>query len=368
MEQTPDQARDTSATANSAPRVWVVSGYRAGERTQMLALAEALGWPFVVKDLRLRAWDFIPGLLRISSLAGIDRRRSSPLAPPWPDLVISAGMRNEPVARWIRDRTGGRCRLVHVGRPWAAYEHFDLVVTTPQYRLPERDNILQNTGTMHGVNPASLAAAADRWAPEFIHLPRPYTGLLVGGDSGPYTLGPRTAARLGAEASEQVRRAGGSLLVTTSARTSITAADALAAAIDCPGYFYRWTPDPTLNPYLGILAVADELIVTNDSVSMLSEAVATGKPVRMFDLGPGSDTDFRLGALIYRWLMRHGHHRLTRDLDLFHRRLIENGQAVWMGAPSGDAAKRCLDDLGCAVARIKLLMGNGNGDGAHDGA
>lgn len=358
MDHIRDQETDAPAIAGEVPpRVWLVSGYRAGERTQMLALAEALGWPFVVKNLKLRSWDFVPGLLRKSTLEGIDRRRSSPLEPPWPDLVISAGMRNEPVARWIRDQTGGHCRLVHVGRPWAAFEQFDLIITTPQYRLPERANILQNTGTMHGVSPASLAAAAARWAPEFSHLPRPFFGLLVGGNSGPYTLGPKTAARLGTEASQMASRNGGSLLISTSARTSAAATDALADALDCPGYVYRWTSDPGLNPYLGILAVADQLIVTNDSVSMLSEAVATAKPVYMFELGD-SGGDFRLGAVIYRWLMRYGHPRLTRDLELFHRRLLDNRQVAWIGSAQAGEAGESLDDLGRAVARVKKLMTN----------
>ena len=356
-----DTPPDTGPDA--VPAVWVVSGYRAGERTQILALAEALGWPYVVKDLRLRPWDFVPGLLRRSSLAGIDRRRSSPLEPPWPDLVISAGMRNEPVAKWIRDQARGRCRLVHVGRPWTACEEFDLVITTPQYRLPDRANILQNTGTMHGVNAPALAAEAARWLPEFAHLKRPFTGLLVGGNSGPYTLGPKTAQRLGREASAMVRRAGGSLLVTTSARTSRTAAEALAAAIDCPNFFYRWTADAAANPYLGILATADALIVTNDSVSMLSEAVATGKPLHMFDLGPTDESDFRVGAVIYRWLMGHAHPRLTRDLDLFHRRLVDNGQAAWLGKAGPERSQPPLEDLARAVIRVRQLLGMRGDDG-----
>jgi hypothetical protein len=253
-----------------------------------------------------------------------------------------------------------------VGRPWAGIEQFDLIVTTPQYRLPDRTNILQNTGTMHGVDPATLAAAAARWSGEFSGLPRPFTGLLVGGDSGPYTLGPKTAARLGAQASRIAGRTGGSLLVTTSARTSSAATEALAAAIDCPCHFHRWTPDPALNPYLGILALATDLIVTNDSVSMLSEAAATGKPMRMFDLGPGVSADFRLGAVIYRWMMRHGHRRLTRDLDLFHHRLIGNGQAVWMDESPGDGPKRALDDLERAVERVTRLMEDRDNGVAHN--
>jgi mitochondrial fission protein ELM1 len=354
------------AVADRQPIVWLIGGYRAGERTQMLALAEALGWPFEIKELVYRPYDAIPGLLRIDSLAGIDRDASSPLRPPWPDLVISAGMRNEPVCRWIRKRSGGRTRLVHIGRPWAAYRNFDLVVTTPQYRLPQRNNILQNTGTLHRVCPETLTAAAALRS-SFAHLPEPYVGVIIGGNSGPYTFGPNTARDLAREASDMARTLGGSLLVSTSARTIPAATDALAGTIDCPHYLYRWTPADRANPYFTILALASALIVTSDSVSMLSEAAATGAPLYIFDLDPehrqppaGADSvgrDFRLTATLYSLLMRFGHKRLTRDLELFHRRLVDSGRAAWLGDEGiRHGAVEPLPDVQRAVARVRALL------------
>ncbi len=348
------QAEATDASSRSEPLVWVISGYRAGETTQLLALAEGLGWPFEVKDLRHRRWDFVPGLLRRVSLAGVERAARDQIGPPWPDVVITAGMRNEPIARWIKQHAGENCLLVNVGRPWAGFDHFDLVITTPQYRLPERHNILQNIGTMHLVSDHSLAAAARRWKPEFDRLSGPCIGVLIGGHSGPYTLGPAAARRLAAAAGKLAREMEGSLLATTSSRTSDAATEAFAAALDCPHYLYRWSPDSADNPYYGILATADLLIVTSDTVSMISEAVGTGKPVFIFDLD--GDGDFRPGAVFYRLLMRFGHPRLTRDLELFHRRLTETGRAAWLGRPRSAARSEPLDDLARAVARIQALV------------
>ncbi len=352
------------------PRVWVVTGYRAGERAQVLALAEALGWPFEIKELAYRRFEFRTSLFRGSDLRGIRLARSSALEPPWPDLVISAGMRNEPVCRWIRAQSGGRARIVHIGRPWAAPERFDLVVTTPQYRLPERPNVLHNTATLHRVTAERLQAEARVWQPRFDTLPRPYIAVIVGGNSGPYTFGPRAARRLAREAGDMARLSGGSLLVTTSSRTPFHAARALSEAIDVPMHFYRWRPDDRNNPYYGYLALADALIVTADSVSMLTEACATRKPVYMFDPGvgrlsmrgapdeAGEGNDFRLSALLYRWLMRWGPRRLSRDLTLVHRRLIEDGHAVWLGEPFPDREPPPLRDMERAVERVQALFGD----------
>ena len=369
MSASPSQAASRPASVpRQQPVVWVVTGYRAGERAQVLALAEALGWPFDIKEMDYRRFEFRTSLFRGSDLRGIRLARSSPLEPPWPDLVISAGMRNEPVCRWIRDQSGGRTRIVHIGRPWAAPERFDLVVTTPQYRLPGRPNVLQNTTTLHRVTPERLQAEARVWQPRFDTLPRPYIAVIVGGNSGPYTFGPRAARRLAREAGDMARLAGGSLLVTTSSRTPFQAARALSEAIDVPMHFYRWRPDDQNNPYYGYLALADAFIVTADSVSMLTEACATGKPVYMFDPGvgrlsmrgapdvAGEGNDFRLSALLYRWLMRWGPKRLSRDLTLVHRRLVEDGHAVWLGEPFPDHEPPPLRDMERAVARVRALF------------
>jgi mitochondrial fission protein ELM1 len=351
---------------DTPPRAWVVTGYRAGERSQVLALAEALGWPFEVKELDYRSSAARLSLFRASHLRGIRLDRSSPLTPPWPALVISAGMRNEPACRWIREQSAGRTRLVHIGRPWARLEQFDLVITTPQYRLPERPNVLHNTLTLHRVTGERLQAEARRWEPRLAGgLPRPWIAVIAGGDSGPTTFGRTAARRLVRQASALARERGGSLLVTTSARTSAPAAEALAAGIDVPRHFYRWRRDDANNPYYGYLALADAIIVTADSISMLTEACATGKPVYMFDADhpvtiPGmagdGERDFRLSGSLYRGLMRWGPKRLSRDIALVHRRLLDGGHAVWLGESFPDQAPPPLRDLERALARVRALF------------
>jgi mitochondrial fission protein ELM1 len=347
------------------PRVWVVTGYRAGERAQILALAEALGWPFEVKELDYRSSAARISLFRASSLRGLRLERSNPLTPPWPDLVITAGMRNEPACRWIREQSAGSTRIVHIGRPWARLEQFDLVITTPQYRLPERANVLHNTLTLHRVTVARLQAEARRWEPRLAALPRPRLAVIVGGDSGPTTFGRKAATRLARQASAMARERGGSLLVTSSARTAPAAVEALAAGIEAPAHVYRWRRDDDDNPYFGYLALADAIIVTADSISMLTEACATGKPVYMFDADrppmiPGrageGERDFRLSGSLYRWVMRWGPKRLSRDITLVHRRLLESGHAVWLGETFPDRVPPPLRDLERALARVRALF------------
>lgn len=352
-----------AGNAGNSPRIWLLSGYRAGERSQILALGEALGWPFEIKDIHHRKTALRTNLFRGSDLSGVDLQSSSSLVPQWPDVVIAAGLRNEPVCRWIKAQSGGNTLIVHIGKPWADPSCFDLVITTPQYRLPQRPNVLQNTMTMHGVRAESLASEAAALRPKIVDVPEPYIAVIVGGDSGPYTFGPRAAKRLAAEASRLAKAKGASLLVTTSARTRPDVAALLRDSIEVPAVFYDWSAGDPDNPYFGYLGLADEIIVTMDSISMLSEACATGKPVYMFNFdaktGGGGQTDFRPGAVLYRWLMGCGPNKLTRDISIVHRQLLDKGYACWLGdEQSSPSPPPSPQDLERAIARTKQLLGD----------
>jgi len=315
--------------------VWCLLGKKAGDNTQVRALAQELGRDFAEKLIVARSWELLANLgLRIT-LAGIDRGKSSPLQPPWPDLVITAGRRNEPVARWIRRRSGGRTRLVHIGRPWAPLEAWDLVVTTPQYFLPEQPNVLHNTLPLHRMSGDGLAAAGARLEPELAALPRPWIALLVGGDSGRFVMTPAKGARLGRLANALAEAAGGALLVSGSPRTPGGAIEALRAELAAPHYLYRWG-DPGDNPYRGLLALADAFVVTGESMSMLGEAAAMGGPLFIFDPGDGATSWWRLAhsyrykPLSHRFAMRFGPRRMRRDIGRIQDALVADGRARWL--------------------------------------
>ena len=375
------QARRSRRTA----LIWVLATHRAGDATQVLALAESLGLPFEVKTFQRRKGDFLLAPPWAASLAGIDPDGSSPLDGPWPLLVISAGRENEPIARWIRKASGGTTRLVHVGRPWGDVAAYDLVVTTPQYRLPRAANVLENDAPLHRVTDDRLIAEGERWWPRLAHLPRPFVTVLVGGNSGPYALGREAGERLGRQASELARSLGGSVLITTSKRTPASAVAGIASAVDAPHYIFGWKGGRSDNPYYAFLELADEIVVTADSISMIAEACATGKPVRLFDLGDGPTSmraplglrgetakpalrpgrwlgEFGVRTAAYRALMRHAPSRITRDIRLVHRRLVSAGRAAWLGeAAASPRYERGLADIDRAVARaLNLLRDTGD--------
>lgn len=359
------------------PKVWILQSPHSGDNTQLRALAGALGWPAEVKRLAYRRREGVLRLLSLPTLAGVDLARSSPLEAPWPDLVICSGRGAEAVSFWIK-RRNPKLRIVFIGTPWSALGRFDLVVTTPQYRLAQAPNVLHNLLPLHDVTAERLAAEARLWEARLSHLPRPFTTVLVGGSSGPYLFTPEAAARLGREATRLAEASGGSLLITTSARTGTAATDALAAATGAPHLLYRWQGPKADNPFHAFLGLAEQVVVTGDSISMLAEATATAKPVYLFDIEEGrfamraeEGQRGKAGAVapigwrgrtaeatLFRLLINHAPARFSRDLRIVHRQLTCSGRAAWLGEAAPEAAASGPDDgLTRAVTRIQALFG-----------
>lgn len=339
--------RDSACESLAAPFVWAIASKRCGDTEQTLALAEALPWPVSVIQVGVPKANarLLEGLRRAWSA-----RPAVPLpgAPDRPDLIICCGHEAELFAQEIRKVGSPDARLVYVGRPLSPLDDFALIVSTPQYALPPRGNVIEIALPFHRVRPDRIAAAAQAWAPRFAHLPQPYIALLVGGSTGPFLLDARTAVRLARQANERARVIGGSLLVSTCHRTRPWVIAALSEHLEVPAHVHRWSADAAENPYLAYLGLAREIIVTGDSMSMLSEAAATGKPLHIFDLGEGAYTmrqEWRADpGLLCRpkVLARNLQFRLAeatmapnrrRDIRRILRNLVASGHAVWLGDP-----------------------------------
>jgi hypothetical protein len=253
--------------------VWVLADPRAGTAAQALGIAERLGVAFAVKPLGWTALSRLPNLLPWGSLTGLAAEARAALVPPWPRLVIASGRRAAPVALWLKRRSGAR--LVHVMRPGISPARFDLLVIPVHDAPAAAPNVLPVIGAPHRITAESLAAAEAAWAPRFASLPRPRVALLLGGPVRAEGLAPALARDLATRVAALALAAGGSVLATTSRRTGAAAEEALAEGLGAvPHLLHRWGGAGE-NPYRGLLACADAIIVSGDSVSMLSEACAT---------------------------------------------------------------------------------------------
>lgn len=349
------------------PRTWLILGERAGDNAQVLALGRALGWPTETKQIRYDEACTIDFKDRGETLTGVDLGNSDPLSPPWPDAIIAIGRRSVPVTRWIRAQAGKRLLHIHLGRPRVDLSLFDLVVTTPQYNLPDAANVIEITLPLVSVDADVLGRAAAAWHSRFASLPRPWTAVMVGGPTPQLAFGTDEAERMIRELSAHAA-GGDSLIVTTSPRTPDEVADSLRKRLQqaLPGrHLFLPFDRQGENPYPAMLALADSFVVSVDSASMVAEAATRQKPIYLFHLPkippkikPGlksavsrnwrlrrkarQDADLPADPLdkLYDFWTRRGKARPRRDIDQVETRLLDLGIALPLGQPATASAEQ----------------------------
>jgi len=267
------------------PRVWLLLGGHHGDNAQLRLLARELGWPSEEKQLLYRRKPRKPAWQGRPSLNCLTHESAATLQPPWPDLVLGIGWRSVIVARWIKAQSHDHTQLVYLGRPRAPLHWFDLIVTTPQYGLPARDNIVHNLLPLNAGSPSLRKQAADAWRTRFDALPRPWIGVLIGGSTAQQRFDETDAVEMARAASRLAKTHGGALLITTSPRTPTDAVSAFFAALNVPYHGYDWHADRGANnPYQAYLALCDAFVVSDDSASMLAEAIKTTRPTFVYTL------------------------------------------------------------------------------------
>ena len=272
-------------TKISGARAWVLTDGKAGHLNQCLGLAAALGVEPALKRLAPRfPWSRLPPHLWFSPLRAADPDGGQ-LIPPWPDIVIAAGRQTVAPALGIKSASGGGAFCVQIQDPSFRRDAFDVVIA-PVHDGLEGANVVSTMGALHRVTPALLRAEAEKHEDTLSYLPRPLVAVLVGGSNGQYRMTDADTDRLAAGLKNLCAVHGAGLAVTASRRTGKANEARLRDALaDSACWFWDGSG---ANPYPGMLGLADAIVVTADSVSMISEACATGKPVYIAGLTGGS--------------------------------------------------------------------------------
>lgn len=255
---------------------WVVSDGSAGMINQAWGLAESLGLDVTLKKVILRQpWESLSPYLRY----GLDyclSSKSDPLDAPYPDLVFASGRRAIVPTLWLKKKSP-RTKIVYFQNPKIPSHHFDAVIC-PQHDGYTGPNVITTLGATHRITEDKLTRAATT----FSHLNpdnKPVLSVIIGGPNKKYSMPYDFADRLYHDLIA-LNDQGWRVLVTLSRRTP---GDITQKMLSLPKEIYLWHGAGD-NPYFGLLGLANAIIVTCDSVSMISEACATSVPVYLYKL------------------------------------------------------------------------------------
>jgi mitochondrial fission protein ELM1 len=283
---------------------WAITDEAAGNQRQALALAERLGLPVRPLVLEPRGpWAWLAPRLVLGGELALTPEDRARFTPPWPRVAVGCGRAAALFTRLLRAWSGGECRSVQSLDPRIDPKHWDLVVA-PRHDGLAGPNVLAPLGSLNPVDGEWLDDARDAW-PQLAELPVPRIGVLLGGPRHGIAMDDSWTQAFVHGLRAMHARHGGSLLVLASRRTPPRLAEAVHEALDAvPGLHWQGRADGP-NPYPGVLAWADRLVATPDSVNMLSEACAVGCAVHSFAPEPLPDKLARF-------------HRTLREAGLLH--------------------------------------------------
>lgn len=373
---------------------WVLLTNAVGDNNQCLALADAIGRPFLLKRLDWPAEDLAQDRRLTAELLAENGqaeqlRQKLGLEGPWPRLVICCGRRSGRIAFWIKRLSGGYSKIVSIGRARRPLTEYDLLIASPHFLVPEHPKVIhlalpmarcRNPSGIMGHAPANLTA-----------VPKPWFTILLGGEVKQFSVSEPALVDTAFRAQMAADRYGGSVVLSTSRRTPNSLLETVESVLDRP-YTYRWSPTAKNNPYDILLKESAALFVTADSMSMILDGCASGAPTYVIEFPERLDlrrrwrrTAYRLiqgtvailgdwglehatGAInrMHDWL--HGRHilRYPRDLRRLHASAYSMGLAQPAAAfdPSVLPARKTVEELtensgmDKAVDRCLALLGH----------
>jgi len=303
-------------------RVLVLSSGKAGHEANSRGVAEALGAPYTVHVVAPRA--LFARLAPYGPLDPKDRpgRASSVLAPPFPQIVIGCGRVTVPHVRAIKRAAGAQVFTAFLQDPRYSRGRMDLI-WAPEHDGLSGGNVISTLTSPHPFSAARLAAARAAPDPRLAALPAPRAAILLGGPGGSHDFAPDDVARL-TRAITAVVEAGYSVMATPSRRTPSSLAAAVRAGLGGAAAF-MWD-GAGANTYTQMLANADAILVTGDSVNMVGEAVATGAPVHVFE--PSGGRGGKIGRYIDALQRLGAVRRFDGRLERFSYEPIDSSQTI----------------------------------------
>jgi len=267
----------------ASPTAWIVTDGKAGDIAQCAGVAAAMGLEPERRKVSPR-----PPFTWLSPRGPVDWREASgrpgsPIAPPFPDVLIASGRRTVPYVRAVKRLSGGRTFTIFLKDPRTGPRTADFI-WVPAHDRRRGPNVMTTLISPHNITQAALKQARRDPPPAIAALRHPRIAVLVGGDSHHHSFKPADIAAF-TKALERLASTGVSLMGSRSRRTPEALASLVSETFARHGGW--WWDGAGPNPYIALLAHADAIVVTADSVNMIGEAASTGVPVLVFEPSGG---------------------------------------------------------------------------------
>ena len=249
-----------------------------GMISQVEGLAKALDIDFTHHKVELNHfWKLIPPNLSPISQSVFKKINHDDF-----DVIISCGRKSVIPSIYLKNTANKKVFNIHIQDPKVNLNHFDFIVA-PEHDAIEGKNVINTKGAIHYLTENEISENKDYLSSFIKKDERKIWALIMGGPTKYYDYSTKNMKHIFTALYKLLKKHNFQLVVIPSMRTPI---NTIHYAREFFGENHTVIEDVDKKAYLSALAIAENIVVTCDSSSMMSEAALTGKPIYIASILP----------------------------------------------------------------------------------
>ena len=292
-----------------------------GMISQVEGMAKALNTEYTHKIVRLSfPWNLIPPKFTpISQIVLKDKIYIT--ENEIPDIIISCG-RKSVIPSILLKRKNSNIFTIHIQNPKVNSKNFDVVIapTHDKYYGP---NVIPSEGAIHYITYEEIQAAKNYLTSKI--KSNKIVSIILGGPNKYYSFNKEQLMEIFESIKMTFIGKGYEIIIIPSMRTPKTIIELAKKEMSKFGHVVDIIDKQA---YLSAYALAEYVVVTCDSISMISEAAASGKPIYVAHMKPKKD--------IYRFKR---FFQLFEDMGIIKNHILPPPDKPWTYKKHNEAVK-----------------------------
>ena len=272
-----------------------------GMISQVEGLAKALDIDFTHHKVELKnIWKLVP-----PKFTPISQKVYKKIEDNDFDLIISCGRKSVIPSIHLKSISKKKVINIHIQDPKIDFNYFDFIVA-PEHDGINGENVISTKGAIHYLSESEIEENKDYLKSFIKQDERKIWCLIMGGPTKYYDYSTKNMKHIFSMFYKLMKKHDFQLVVIPSMRTPI---NTIHYAKEFFGVNHTVIMNVDKKAYLSALALSENIIVTCDSSSMISEAALTGKPIYVANILPKkNDRRFQKFRNLFREL------NITRNL------------------------------------------------------
>ncbi len=267
---------------NKSKECWIITDGTVGMFNQCVAVTESLKLePTILKVHPTPILRLFPRLAKIPTWRLTIGRTPDWIKGPYPDYIISCGRKMSGISIGLRRISKGKSKTIHIQDPGITPENFDVLIVPSHDKVAQLENnypnLIISTGSLTSLVKERIMSSTSKMINRFGPISGKQILVLLGGNNRRYRVSNKAIEKMAENLNRYATKKNARLIIIPSRRTPSKAKFLFERKIE--GQRHIFWDGKMSNPYPEIFSIADEIIVTSDSVNMATEACIFGLPV-----------------------------------------------------------------------------------------